>query len=33
VYRSENAIAFSLRYTESEVEELVLDFSHAINWK
>jgi len=26
-------LAFSLRYTESEVEELVLDFSHAINWK
>ena len=26
-------LAFSLRYSESEVEELVLDFSHAINWK
>jgi hypothetical protein len=26
-------LAFSLRYTESEVEELVLDFSHSINWK
>lgn len=26
-------LAFSLRYSESEVEELVLDFSHSINWK
>ena len=26
-------LAFSLHYTESEVEELVLNFSHAINWR
>ena len=26
-------LAFSLRYTEGEVEELILDFCHAINWK
>lgn len=26
-------LAFSLHYTESEVEELVLNFSYAINWR
>jgi hypothetical protein len=25
-------LAFSLHYTESEVEELVMNFCHAINW-
>ena len=26
-------LAFSLHYTESEVEELVMNFCHAINWR
>ncbi len=26
-------LAFSLHYTESEVEELVLNFCHSINWR